>query len=148
MSNSNVSVKDKGLTEYIFAVKTLYRIISEIGQITQRLYDAAVEKRWELFCDLTNERQSKLIDVQGSYKEFDQMKREYTLADTTEIFQIKEKIRQQLKKVTKVNTEVIDIISNSKDELSEKIGKSTRGLAFLKNYGNQVNYEKTISKIY
>ena len=136
MSNSNVSVKDKGLTEYIFAVKT------------QRLYDAAVEKRWELFCDLTNERQSKLIDVQGSYKEFDQMKREYTLADTTEIFQIKEKIRQQLKKVTKVNTEVIDIISNSKDELSEKIGKSTRGLAFLKNYGNQVNYEKTISKIY
>jgi len=148
MSNTKVRDNDKKRNEYIFAFEKLYRIMIEIGQITQRLYDAAIEKQWELFSDLTNERESKLVDFQGNYEQFVQMFQDYGVTDNDEVSRIKAEIRQQLKKVTKVNSEVIDIINSSKDELIEKIGKSKRGLAFLKNYGNQVNYEKTISKTY
>ncbi len=148
MSNTNMCDTDKMRNEYIFAFKELYRIMNGISQITQHLYEAAVEKRWEAFCDLTNERESKLADFQGHFDRFVQMFQGYVVSENEEASRIKAEIRQQLKKVTKVNSEVIDIINSSKDELIEKIGKSKRGLAFLKNYGNQVNYEKTISKTY
>lgn len=148
MSNTKVRDTDKMRNEYIFAFEELYRIMNGISHITQHLHDAAIEKRWEAFRGLANERESKLIDFQEIYDQLAQKLQADIVTGNDDISRIKAEIRQQLKKVTKVNSEVIDIINSSKDELIEKIGKSTRGLAFLKNYGNQVNYEKTIFKTY
>ncbi|RMF61119.1 MAG: hypothetical protein D6748_02425 [Calditrichaeota bacterium] len=144
MSNSKLRLKE---TLSGSEQEELLSLITRLSKSTDELYQAATRGEWNVFQQHL-ERRGETIEALKRFvhpiPESD--KTEPDLQNSKD--NIRDQLHKHLKKVTKVNTEVYDIIKRRKDELLKHILNGNKGLRFLKNFEKQVNQQKIISKTY
>ncbi len=133
------------------AQEILQELIPEIEDIevcTIALLKAAKRDDWDGFSKALSERENHLQKIRKHLENINV--EEYFQKDNVgkELLALRDRVHTQLKKVTKVNMEVYDIINRKKDEVLSYIISGNKGLQFLKSYRTKVNQHKIISKIY
>jgi hypothetical protein len=129
----------------------LKRIEQALGQIV-RLHEgmqvAVQDEDWPTFLELTGARQQLLADALSIQQGIDG---DQVASETRISAQLRERlavVQAQLKKVAKVDGEIFDSITIKREEMRQGMSNANNGLVFLKRYGNQLNQERVISKVY
>ncbi len=124
------------------AMKTLQTLVNEIQEVTEALKQAAVSAQWDEFLTRAQQRavlleqfRHQAVSIQSQY----QLKPEDDLNHW---------VKNEFRKVAKVDREIGDIMDRHKEELISKIMETRNGQRFLKNYKNKVNFERIVSKVY
>ncbi len=123
-------------------MKTLQTLINEIQQVTAALKEAATTAQWEKFLTHAQER-AVLLEQFQQYAVTIRSQQELTPEDDLNHW-----IKNEFRKVAKVDQEIGDIMDRQKEELISKIMETRNGQRFLKNYKNKVNFERIVSKVY
>lgn len=128
--------------------RELIPVFDNIELCSIALLKAAKRDDWDGFSKALTEREKHLQKIRKYLENFDvegyfqQIKMDEKLRD------LRDRVHKQLKKVTKVNTEIYDIINRKKDEVLSHIISGNKSLRFLNSYKTSVNRHKIISKIY
>ena len=123
-------------------MKTLQGLVKEIHQVTKALKDAAVSAQWEEFLTYAQQRALLLEQFRNQAVSITSQN------DITPEDDLNHWVKNEFRKVTKVDQEIGDIMDRQKEELINKIMETRNGQRFLKNYKNKVNFERIVSKVY
>lgn len=122
--------------------------LHELELLTVELRKAAGSDDWSHFGELLTARQALLQRIEQQHSRLLVMIHPGSATPPAKSGAVSADLKAQMKKVTKVNNEVLDIINEKKQRLLESMANVNKGLEFLKYVERNVNSEKLISKVY
>ncbi len=122
--------------------RELHHIVTELQAITDQLLDDVKDENWEAFLQHAQQRALLLEQFQDKTKALHSQQLNEPWDD------LNHWVKNEFRKVAKVDMEIGDIMNSKRDELINKIMGTRNGQRFLKNYKNSVNFERIVSKIY
>ncbi len=122
--------------------ESLPKLVEKLQVITQHLLQDAQQENWEAFLEHAQQRAMILEQFTASARNVQSQKHSKAGDD------LNHWIKNEFRKVAKVDQEIGDIMDRKREELISKILETQNGQKFLKNYKNKVNFERIVSKIY
>ena len=124
------------------------KLLIQLEGLNAELVATADRGDWFTFRTLVDSRQLLLDEFTVAEQSFRSEKKAAAALKTPLLQQQLDTICDEIKKLTKVNGEIFDTITIKRDDLLQSISNANKGLTFLKRYGNQVNQERVVSKVY
>ena len=116
-------------------------------ELTTGMLAAAKADDWQTFTDLTGQRVPYFEEIQALKNLAIESESVDNTSETAKIDKLRRNIREEFKKLAKVDAESFDTINNKKQDLVHQMNEFQQGMVFLKRYSSQVNQERVISKV-
>ncbi len=129
-------------------LRELIPVFDDIVLCSVALLKAAKRDDWDGFSITLTDREKHLQKIRKHLENIDVESYLQKNKMNDELRVLRDRVHKQLKKVTKVNIEVYDIINRKKDEVLNHIISGNKSLRFLNSYKTSMNQHKIISKIY
>lgn len=142
MSNSNQPDRSR-----LQNFERMNETTAKLLELTTGMLAAAKADDWQTFRDLTGQRVPYFEEIQALKNLAIRSESVDNTSETARIDKLRENIREEFKKVAKVDAEIFDTINNKKQDLVHQMNEFQQGMVFLKRYSSQVNQERVISKV-